>query len=136
MKHSLVILSVPLLFMSHDQQCVTTLYASTLQSATTLPIADPTGTVVILDVNLTISPTYPLTLTGNAGNLTFTATGGQQLTIAETTQWNISALKKPHALTFTGNAQLLMLSGAQLLADQSTGVAINFQDQTIMSVQP
>jgi hypothetical protein len=115
--------------------CVTTLYASALQTATTLSVNDPTGTLVILDVNLTISPAYPLTLTGNAGNLTFTAAENQQLIIAQNTAWNISSLLKPHALTFTQSAKLVMMPGAQLLADQVTGVNLNFQDETVMSVQ-
>jgi len=112
---------------------VTTIYASALQTATTLTLTD--DTVVILDVNLTISQIYPLTVSGNY-NLTCTATGSQQLIIASNTQWNISSLLQPNSLQFTGNAQLVMMPGAQLFADQSTGVNINFQDQTVMSVQP
>lgn len=123
-------------FFAPTCHAVTTLYASALQTATTLPVTDPAGTVVILDSNLIISTTYPLALTGNAGNLTFTSTGNHQLIIAESTQWNISSLLQPHSLKFTGNAQLVMKPGAQLLADQVTGVNINFQDQTVMSVQP
>jgi len=51
-------------------------------------------------------------------------------------KWNISSLLQPNSLQFTGNAQLGDDAGAQLFADQSTGVNINFQDQTVMSVQP
>lgn len=115
---------------------ITTLYASSLGCAATIPVTDPTGTVVVLDVNLTISPTCPLTLTGNAGNLTFTATGNQQLIIAQSAQWNIAALQTPNSLNFTGNAQLVLMPGAQMLADQIIGAALNFQDSTIMSVVP
>ncbi|GEM_PF-4237912 len=116
--------------------CVTIIYASTLGCASELSIADPTGTTVILDVNLTISPTCPLTLMGNSGDLTFTASGGQQLIIAQSAQWDIASLQKPNTLFFAGNAQLVMQPGAQLLADQSTGINIIFQDDTTWSVAP
>lgn len=125
---------IAIFLISNSVYSVTTFYASALVDATQLMLTDPTGTIVILDVNLMITQSAPLLLVGNAGNLAFTATENQQLIIAQGVQWNISSLQKPHALNFTGNAQLVMQPGAQLLADQVTGVNINFQDQTIMSV--
>ncbi len=114
----------------------TIIYASSLGCASNLLVIDPTGTEVILDINLTISPSCPLTLVGNAGNLTFSATGNQQLIISSSTQWNISSLQKPNTLFFTGNAQFIMQPGAQLLADQATGVTIEFQDNALWGVVP
>ncbi len=113
---------------------VTTYYASQLGCSATLPVTDPTGTVVILDQNLIISSTCPLTLTGNAGNLTFTATGGQQLIIQTSCQWNILSLQMPNTIIFEGSAQLIMQPGASILADQITGAALRFQDATIWSL--
>ncbi len=114
----------------------TTLYASSLGCAVTLSVADPTGTIVILDVDLIVSESCPLKLVGNAGNITFTATGSQRLIISPHAQWDVSSLQKPNSLNFNGNAHLVMSPGAQILADQSTGLFINFEDQSLLSVVP
>lgn len=124
------------LYCSASVHGTTIVYASSLGCASRLLVIDPTGTEVILDVNLTITPTCPLTLVGNAGNLTFSATGNQQLIIASSSQWDISSLQKPNTLFFTGNAQFIMQPGAQLLADQVVGVNIEFQDTASWSVVP